>query len=181
MGFSLFLATGCAQRQHSETTEKTQLEIREFQTRTFDISDHHLVMKSILNVLQDDGYMVKNASAELGILSATKEVGFGQDHWARSDTPRAVLTSRVGFGFGVGMRNRFPATRDVSRPTHQLIEATVNVSEFDDKVRVRASFQAKLYDNHESVVRVQQIQNEQFYQDFFVKVDKGIFIQQQNI
>src|SRR5262249_15832863 len=143
------------------------------------------VMKTILNVLQDDGYMVKTASAELGFLSAIKEVGFGQAHWATSDaSPRVLLASHVGFGVGFGLRHRFPQMRDRRDerwPTHELIEVTVNVSEFGDKVRVRASFLAKVFDNSESVVRVQHITNEQFYQDFFAKVDKGIFIQQQSI
>ena len=33
-----------------------------------------MVMKSLLNVLQDDGFIVKNASVDLGLISATKEI-----------------------------------------------------------------------------------------------------------
>jgi hypothetical protein len=62
-----------------------------------------------------------------------------------------------------------------------VIEVTVNVSEFGNKVRVRASFQSKVFDNKEAVMQVKPIEDETFYQEFFAKVDKGIFLQQQNI
>lgn len=181
---AIFVTTGCAKRGSQAEPEKTQLEIREFQTRTFEIHNHHLVMKSIIHVLQDDGYMVKNASQDLGLVVATKEVGFGQEHWATSsryDSRPKIHLAGFGFGVGFGVQNRFPLSRDSAHPTHQLIETTVNVSEFGDKVRVRASFQAKVFDNHERVVRVQHITDETFYQNFFAKVSKGIFLQEQNI
>lgn len=183
------LVASCAHNEAPEP-EPTQLEIREFQTRTFEVNDHSGVMKSILDVLQDDGYMVKNVSADLGFLSAVKEVGFNQPYWA-SRPPRPdkdiTLASNmdVGFGFstgggmGVGMSQRMGRERRFA--THQSIEATVNVTKFGQKVRVRASFQSKVYDNYDSVMNVKQIVDEEFYQSFFAKVDKGLFIQSQSI
>src|SRR5262245_66148459 len=53
---------------------KTQLEVREFQTRTFDTPDHKLVMKAMLNVLQNDGYVVKKAVVDLGLTTAEKKI-----------------------------------------------------------------------------------------------------------
>jgi hypothetical protein len=40
---------------------QTQLQTREFQTREFDTNDVKLILKAMLNVLQDDGFVVKNA------------------------------------------------------------------------------------------------------------------------
>jgi len=183
--FSILFIVSCAPTQPPEP-EKTQLEVRECQTRTFEVNNYSAVMKSILDVLQDDGYMVKNASSDLGFLSATKEIGL-QSRFARNDDSSFDLAGDLGFGFsvgrGVGISSRFPSSRRAPRayPTHQCIEATVNVSQFGDKVRVRASFQSKIFDNNEAVMRIQQITDEVFYQEFFLKVDKGIFIQQQHI
>ncbi len=141
-------------------------------------------MKSILDVLQDDGYMVKNVDANLGFLSAVKETecyGINQprfEHMSEFD---------VGFGLsmgggGFGMNQRFPPSRRApARPAHECIEATVNVSQFGESVRVRASFQQKIYDTNESVIRIHKITDPEFYQNFFIKVDKGIFIQTQSI
>ena len=64
------VAGGCAS---NAKPPKTQLETRELQTRTFDTKDEKLVMKAMLNVLQDDGYVVKNAVTDLGLITATHE------------------------------------------------------------------------------------------------------------
>jgi hypothetical protein len=57
------LSAGCAA---SVRPAQTQLEVRAIQTRTFDTADTKLVMKAMFNVLQDDGYVVKNAVSSWG-------------------------------------------------------------------------------------------------------------------
>src|SRR3989304_1429242 len=54
--------------------EKSQLQIRELQTRMYDTSDTKMVMKTMLNVLQDDGFIVTEANTELGFLTASKDI-----------------------------------------------------------------------------------------------------------
>ncbi len=138
-------------------------------------------MKSVLDVLQDDGYMVKNVDANLGFLSAVKETecyGINQPRFSHASE------LDVGFGFstgGFGIGSHFPSRRAPARPAHECIEATVNVSQFGEGVRIRASFQQKVYDTNESVMRIHRIDDPEFYQNFFIKVDKGIFIQTQSI
>jgi hypothetical protein len=179
-------ATSCMhQEPPGPKPEKTQLEIREFQTRTFEVQDSHLVMKSVLNVLQDDGFMVKSAASDLGFLAATKELGLyvppdPRERMAEIDFGIFRMSNRKRFG----LKSRSPfkrSSQEIRRPSHEMIEATVNVTEFGEKVRVRASFQPKVFDTKESVLGVKPIADEVFYQEFFAKVDKGIFIQQQHI
>jgi hypothetical protein len=140
---------------------KTQLEIREFQTRTFDTKDTKLVMKALLNVLQDDGYSIKSADANLGFLSAVKETDLGGGPpiftWG-TKTPDAARWRKI-----------------------KMVEATGNVSEFGNQTRVRVSFQSKVLDNMGAVMEVQTIDDGQFYQDFFIKVDKGLFLQKEKL
>src|SRR5215471_285602 len=54
---------------------RSQLQIREFQTRTFPKSEKHnlVMMKALINVLQDDGFIVRNADKDLGYVVASKE------------------------------------------------------------------------------------------------------------
>jgi hypothetical protein len=172
---SAILFVGCVPTDGPEP-EKTQLEIREFQTRTFEGGSFRSVMKSILDVLQDEGFMVKNASLDLGFVAATKDIGI-------NSRPPVMPSSEFGFGFSTGrfgMNNRIPRERP-AYPTHECIEATINVSEFGEQIRVRASFQSKVFDSNDAVMRVKQIASEEFYQDFFLKVDKGLFISKQDI
>lgn len=141
--------------------QKTQLQIREFQTRSYDINDTKMVMKAMLNVLQDDGYIVKNANADLGLLTATKEVDV-------ENKTTAIVASLFG-----GYNARWNK--------NSIIECSANVSEFGDQTRVRVNFVTKLMNNKGEVVEVRQIDDQTFYEQFFSKVDKGFFLQKEKL
>ena len=143
--------------KHKEP-EKSQLEIRELQSRTYDTPDSKMVLKTMLNVLQDDGFIVTEGNAELGLLSATKELDI--------QTEGAVFW---GTFF------------NLSWDKNAIVEATANVSEFGKQTRVRVNFQQKVYDSTGGESTVDQITDPKFYQEFFAKVDKGLFIQKENI
>jgi hypothetical protein len=142
-------------------TTKTQLQIREFQTRAYDTTDTKMVLKAVANVLQDDGYIIRDAEVELGIINAVKEA----DIESGGEKFLAILF------LGVNARWK----------KNMIIESTINVSEFGKQTRVRANFMAKAHDNRGDVIYVQQVEDEQFYKDFFAKVDKGIFIQKEQL
>lgn len=143
------------------TPPKTQLEIREFQTRDYDTSDVKMVMKSLLNVLQDDGYIVGTASMELGLLSAGKEVNI-------ENKGEAVIMTILG-----GQHARW---KQQSR-----LLCSGNVTEMGKVTKVRVNFQLKTFDNKGAMIDVKTIEDPQFYQEFFAKVDKGIFIGKQKL
>lgn len=156
---TLILSFGCAPTGVSP--QKTQLHIREFQTRTYNTKDTKMVMKALLNVLQDEGFIVKNAVVDLGFLNAEKEMdieSFGEK-----------FISLLFMGANASWRKNL------------ILEATANVSEFGEQTRIRVNFQAKVLDNRGRVVKVEQVDDEKFYQDFFSKVDKGIFIEEEKI
>ena len=143
------------------TPPKTQLEIREFQTRDYDTSDVKMVMKSLLNVLQDDGYIVGTASMELGLLSASKEVNI-------ENKGEAVIMTILG-----GQHARW------TKQSRLLCSG--NVTEMGKVTKVRVNFQLKTFDNKGAMIDVKTIEDPQFYQEFFAKVDKGIFIGKQKL
>ncbi|MCX6140874.1 MAG: hypothetical protein NTX15_08620 [Candidatus Kapabacteria bacterium] len=158
------------------TTPQTQLQTRQIQTREFDTNDVKLVMRAMVNVLQDDGFVVKNAVPDLGLLTATKEIQIsggnsnGDQFW--SEVFESVLKSS-------GSRSS-PSNRQEQRYSKfKQIEVSVNVSELGSRCKVRANFQAKVIDNVGNPVEVYAIQDPKYYQEFFTKVDKGIFIQKQ--
>ncbi len=153
------LTFGCA--TSGVTPEKTQLQIREFQTRSYDTNDVKMVMKALLNVLQDDGFIVKNANVELGLLTATKEVDV--------ENKAAAFFATLFAGY------------NATWSKNSIIECSGNVSEFGTQTRVRMVFQVKVMNNKGQVVEVKQIDDEKYYQEFFAKVDKGIFIQKEKL
>src|SRR5215475_1449438 len=159
-------------------TPKTQLEVREFQTRTFDIADGKLVMKAMLNVLQDDGYVVKNAVVELGLITASKDIDIAPGRAGGGDVlgglgGTVIFGGRGGVIFG-------PQTVPAYRKT-EVRDFTGNVSEFGAQTKVRVSFQSKVLDNRGGTVSVQPIDDPVFYQDFFSRMDKSLYLQKEQL
>jgi ribosomal protein S8 len=152
------LLTGCA--HHTAEPPLTQLQIREVQSREFHTSDTKLVMKSMMNVLQDEGFIVKNAVADLGLLSAEKTIDI-------ENKTSAFLLCLLN--------------HQARWSKQDVLEASANVSEYGYKTRVRMNFQIKRMDNYGCPQDVQTILDPEYYQDFFDKVHKGIFIQEQEI
>jgi len=141
--------------------QKTQLQIREFQTRSYDTNDTKMVMKAMLNVLQDEGFIVKNANTEIGMLTATKEMDV-------QNTGSAVMLSLLA-----GANARWDK--------NSIVECSANVTEFGQQTKVRATFQTKTMNNKGEVTDIHIIDDEAFYRDFFSKVDKGIFLQKEKV
>ncbi|MFZ4569061.1 MAG: hypothetical protein ACOYND_08500 [Bacteroidota bacterium] len=150
---------------------KTQLQTRQVQTREFDTNNVKLIMKAVINVLQDDGFIVKNAQLDLGLLTAQKEIDLSQSRGNSND-----FWSEFFKGID---RNRSRNNTDLTYSKIKIVESSVNISEFGKQTKVRANFQVKVLDNLGNPKEVYQVEDAKFYQDFFVKVDKGVFIQKQ--
>ena len=115
----------------------------------------------MLNVLQDDGFMIQNANVELGLLSAYKDMNVesaGDKFW-----------STVWLG------------KNTRWKKNSRIDCTANVSEFGKNTRVRVTFQEKILDNKGEVAKLELINDPSFYQAFFTKVSKGLFIQTEGL
>ena len=140
---------------------QTQLQVRQFQTRSYSTGDMAMVMRAVLNVLQDDGYIITTANSDLGVLAATREIDI-------ESTGEAILASAF-----MGAQARWKK--------NMTMEVTANVSPYGNECRVRANFQTKTHDNRGAVMEVKQIGDEQFYTEFFSRVDKGIFIEDEGL
>ncbi len=139
----------------------TQLQLREYQTRTFDVADTRVVLKALVNVLMDDGYIVQVANTELGVVSASRQVGV--------ENKMHVLLARL---------TRDP---DLRWDRTQIIEVTANVGSYAGQTRVRASFQVKKVDNVGAVSKIHPYGDESLYRDFFTRIDKSIFIEKEKL
>lgn len=173
------IVTSCTIVNRAPTPKppQTQLQTREYQTREFDTNDVKLVMKAMLNVLQDDGFVVKNAVPDLGLLTATKEIQLSGSGSAGSQSDQFWSDVFASLISGSNERSNNRDSRPVRYNKFKIVEVSVNVSEIGRRTKVRANFQAKVLDNEGNPVDVYVIQDQKFYQDFFAKVDKGIFLQ----
>ena len=161
--FAVLSVQGCATPEVKP--EKSQLEIREFQSRTYETSDSKMVLKAMLNVLQDDGFIVKNADADLGLLTATKEVDVTDTSAQTWNNISLALSGAPGRAYR----------------KNSIIEASANISGYGNQTKVRINFQKKVLDNKGGVMEVAPITESLYYQAFFAKVDKGVFLQKENL
>lgn len=142
-------------------TPQTQLQKRQYQTRQYNGISKADIMKAMLNVLQDEGFIVNNANSLLGFISGVKE--FSPDD--------KTIDVQAELGTKKGLMGCVVAA----------VEATANISEYGKDFKVRINFKTKLLNAYGNAYKITEITDEQYYQNFFSKVDKAIFIQKQKI
>lgn len=137
----------------------TQLELRGYQTREYDTQDIRLVMKAMVNVLQDMGFIINNADTQLGLLSANKmtDITHSKKEIKRAQKKDELLSKTL------------------------VLDCTANVSAFGKQSRVRVNFQQRVLGTNGATMSASPITDAAFYQQFFSQVDKGIFLQQEGV
>jgi len=161
---NIFLSISCCGcvlfPQPTIDNTQSQLEIREYQTREYETNDSKLVMKAVLNALQDDRFIVKNAVPDVGLVTAEKEIPV---LYRRGDSPQDLEFSP----------DRWNATK--------VEECSVNITEYGQLTKVRVNFLTKLINKRKGIIRTKGADDLKQYQEFFAKIDKGIFLQKENL
>ena len=72
IAFLLFIV-GCATtQQRLLDSDASQVQLRSIQTRAFDTTDKEKTLRTVMATLQDLGFVINDADATLGTVSATK-------------------------------------------------------------------------------------------------------------
>ena len=70
--FGLTLLTSCmTTNQGVLGTQNSQVETRNYQSRTFDTGDKKMVLRSVISTMQDLGFIIDRADETLGTVSGT--------------------------------------------------------------------------------------------------------------
>lgn len=163
--FCLALPVSARKKQEENIiTPMTQLEKRQFQTRSYETIDKPLVMKAMLNVLQDEGFIVYNANPLLGFIYGVKDFDTSDPH--------------IDISKEFGLSKSRLSLNGIKVAT---IETTANITEYGKSMRVRVNFKRKLLNVYGNAQFIDDVNDENYYQDFFSKVDKAIFLQKQKI
>lgn len=72
----VLVLAGCAIQDSHILKGGSQVQLRSMQTRTFDASDKNLVVRNVIATLQDLSFVIDNADAELGTVTATGLSGY---------------------------------------------------------------------------------------------------------
>lgn len=72
----LLLAACASQQKQILDTRESQVKLRAMQSRVFDTSDKNKMLRVVIATLQDLGFVVDGADADLGTVSGTKRSGY---------------------------------------------------------------------------------------------------------
>jgi hypothetical protein len=147
------------------------LELRQAQTRTFDVADARLVLKAALNVLQDEGYVIREANADLGLVTAVTE-------WRSSQPSQGLRVFKwVAALPTYGASLLLPT----GRTEFSAVEANVNVTPEGAGTRVRISLVSKVTDKDGTVRSVRPIDDPLAYQGLLTRLDKAVYLQREGL
>lgn len=74
--FLLATVVGCNTSRNQVLASGSQVEVRSYQTRTYDSDNKIRVMRAVMATLQDLGFVIDKADDVIGIVSATKLQGY---------------------------------------------------------------------------------------------------------
>lgn len=166
--FCIFLIfIGCSSKPIVESSTKSQLEIRDMQSKKILNTDVKFLTKTVLQVLQDDEFVIVNSDSSLGYFSAKKKLDGGKESykfaWYDIYYPIAI--------YKVSTLGRLI----------KEINATVSIRVYEDYSVIRASFNSDLLDEDGKLKSSKTIEEAKFYQEFFAKVDKALFLERNNL
>lgn len=165
---SFVLLAGCQTTipKDALALKPTSLEDRHLQTRTFDTHDEELVLSAVAGVLQDLGFTIEESESRLGFISASKD----RDATQSGQVAAAVLIALLGGGAAPIDKN-------------QKMRAAIVVSRnpVDLNMRVRVTFQRKVWNTQNQVTKAETLKQPEFYQEFYEKLSKALFLEGQQI
>ena len=169
---ALFLGA-CASVPDSAGVRPPQspLELRQAQSRSFETADSRLVLKAALNVLQDQGFVIRHADAELGIVTAVME-------WRSRQPNRGLRVLKwVAAVPTYGAALLVPS----GRTEFSSIEANVNVTPEAARTRVRISLVSRVTGKNGEVLRVSPVEDPLAYQRLLAGLDKAVFLEEEGL
>ena len=111
----------------------TQLECREMETRFIDTADTARVMRSVVNTLQDSGFIIQEIEPDLGYIRATKSYKrkfINKGRLAGQSFILALMATYAVFSYGTTSYYVADPTRRISNELHKktvIVDTNVNV------------------------------------------------------
>ena len=167
-----FCAAGCATGGPPGSFRAPgALEARSVQSREFDTRDPRLVLKAALSALQDEGFTIRHADAELGIVTAVAE-------WqSRSASSAAKILRWVAAPVTYGASLLVPPGRN----EFSAVEATINVTSDGERTRARVTLATRVVDDRGRVLRVEPVTDPSVYRRLLARLDAALFLEREGL
>jgi hypothetical protein len=168
LGLSVLLfviSTGCVQQIPKEALQLSpeSLALRQLQTRRFDTQDEKVLLSAGAAVLQDLGFNLERSEPMLGLVVASKDrtaVDAGQVAGA------VIVAVLTGVVVPVDDKQQFRVAF-VTRPAGSEKGGTL----------ARITFQRTVWNSQGQVTKLEPLEDPKFYQEFFEKFSKAVFLE----
>ncbi len=70
------LLSGCVSQNSHIVSGASQVELRNMQTRAFDMTDNYKMLRAVIATLQDLGFIIDKADDDIGTVTGTKLSGY---------------------------------------------------------------------------------------------------------
>lgn len=141
--------------------------LRQMQTRKYQTADLRKVLDSCVGLLQDNGFTVNEISPKLGTVLGSK---------SREAVEAGQVAASIAFAilFGVAL----PVDK------HQEMSASIVVSDAAADAKsaiVRVNFSRIVWNDANAVSKAERLEAPEMYQEFFDKLSKSLFLEEQKI
>ena len=145
----------------------TALEDRQMQSRRFDSLDEAELLAASVGVLQDLGYALDISNADLGVLTASKNLDAG----SAGQMAAMILLAALGGG-----------STPIDDDQKVRVCLVVNESlENKGSSIVRVTISRFIWNTHGQVTRAETLNEPELYQAFFQKLSKSTFLEAHKI
>jgi len=172
-----------------KTKTFTQLELREIQTRIFDIADKDIVFKAAINTLQDNGFIIQNIEDEVGYIRAKKEFKGHEVDKKRVTIYSTLLAYQIAclaltYGMTIGyVADPLRRLGNELADKTVIIDSNINIEPYgNDSTKVRFTIVKKVLENADgysyvksSPRKIVRIKEPAIYTEFFNQLSKNIF------
>lgn len=147
------------------------VELRSLQVRRFDTTKDVSVLTAATETLQDLGFTVSEATADVGVLVGSKQRDAVESGQVAGQVALTVVLALLG--------SAHVPTYD----QNQTINVNVVVSPVQnaEQTDVRVSFDRQLVNNHGQLWRAELILEPKIYQEFFDKLAASVFLEAHKI
>lgn len=160
----VFMTSGCVSYKHYYKLDEQYLARRQLETRAYDTQDEEALLVASAQVLQDLGFTLDESEIKLGLITANKDREAGS----------------VGQKVGMILLAAFAGTQPVYDVRQKIYVTLVSTKNHNNGYNVRIEF-ARVIWNNMNQARIEKIQDEEIYKDFFDKLSQSVFLTANNI
>ncbi len=159
------MVSGCASYDHYYKLDDQYLARRQLETRRYETQDEESLLIASAQVLQDLGFTLDESETKLGLITANKDREAGS----------------AGQKVGMILLAAFAGTQPVYDVSQKIYVTLVSTkAHMNNGYNVRIEF-ARVIWNNMNQARIEKIQDEEIYKDFFDKLSQSVFLTANNI